>query len=227
MLISSLLLISVLISFRTNKTADKKTEDKVNKMTNLNNSEQIILITTKGCQTNLGEIRLLEKRNKDKWNQVSNSTAYIGKKGLTDNKQEGDQKSPTGKYTIGHAFGYRGNPGTKLSFKKASPKDVWVDDSKSKFYNTWQQKNNSHKDWNSAEEMTHELYKYGFIINYNTARIPGKGSAIFMHTVESGVGYTSGCVATNESDLIKVMKWINPDKEPVIILTPESELGNY
>src|SRR5690625_6794893 len=81
-------------------------------------------------------------------------------------KKEGDQKSPTGKYTVNSTFGYLGNPGTKLNFKNASMNDVWVDDPHSKFYNTWQQKNNLNKDWLSEEEMTHRLYKYGIIINY-------------------------------------------------------------
>src|SRR5690625_6153754 len=68
--------------------------------------------------------------------------AYKETNGFTDMKKEGDQKSPTGKYTINSTFGYLGNPGTKLNFKNASMNDVWVDDPHSKFYNTWQQKNN-------------------------------------------------------------------------------------
>lgn len=139
-------------------------------------------------------------------------------------KTEGDGKSPIGKYSVGHAFGYQGNPGTKLPFKSSTANDVWVDDPKSKYYNSWQQNNMEGKDWNSAESMMHRLYPYGFVINYNTERTPNKGSAIFMHV---GNSYTAGCTAMDQGSLISMMKWIDPAKNPIIIQTPESGLGNY
>lgn len=191
----------------------------------LNKNEQVILVTTKDYHTNEGLLKLYEK--KKKWKLVLTTQAYIGKNGFTDMKKEGDQKSPTGKYTINSTFGYLGNPGTKLNFKNASMNDVWVDDPHSKFYNTWQQKNNLNKDWLSAEEMTHRLYRYGIIINYNLELIPGKGSAIFIHTVDSESGFTNGCIAIKETDLIQTMKWLNPNKNPVIIQTPISALTKY
>ncbi len=212
-------LIQRIIFSRKNK---KIKANVINKIKKINNSEQVILVTTKKYNTNHGQLRLFEK--KDKWKQILSTQIYIGKNGFTDIKVEGDQKTPTGKYTISHGFGYRENPGTKLDFKNASSNDVWVDDPSSKFYNTWQQKNNHNKDWNSAEEMTHVLYKYGIIINYNTEQIPGRGSAIFIHTA---AGYTNGCIGTKESDLIKIMKWINPDKNPLIIQTPQDKINNY
>lgn len=210
-----------------NKDASTDNQNVVDKMNNLGNSQQVILVTTKGYGTYTGQVRTFEKDGNGKWNQKINTTAYIGKNGFADNKVEGDGKSPTGKYSIGHAFGYAGNPGTQLSFKNATADDVWVDDANSKFYNTWQSKSNTDKDWNSAEEMTHDLYKYGFTINYNTAQTPNKGSAIFMHVARPGTGYTTGCTAVNQGDLLQIMQWINPNKNPVIIQTPEAGLGNY
>ncbi len=196
----------------------------VDDMKNLGNSQQVILVTTKGSSTSSGQVRTYEKDSNGKWNQVLQATAYIGKNGFSSNKVEGDGKSPTGKYTIGSAFGYQGNPGTKLNFKSSTSNDVWVDDSNSKYYNTWQKNDSANKDWNSAEDMTHRLYNYGFVINYNTAQTPGKGSAIFMHV---GNSYTLGCTAMNQSNLISIMQWIDPAKSPVVIQTPESGLGNY
>lgn len=196
-------------------------------MTTIHNTEQVILVTTKSYSSNYGEIRLFDKTDNEKWQLFLKTTASIGKNGFTDNKQEGDQKTSTGKYTIGHAFGYKENPGTSLSFKQATENDIWVDDPQSKFYNTWQSKTKWDKDWKSAEEMTHELYKYGFIINYNTKQTPGKGSAIFVHIKRLENDTTHGCIAMKENNLLKMMKWINPEKTPVIILTPESELNKY
>lgn len=208
-------------------SSGKGKQNVVDKMKNLGSSRQVILITTKGSSTYTGRVRTFEKGSNGKWNQQLSATAYIGKNGFASNKREGDGKSPTGKYTIGHAFGFAGKPTTKLPFKRSTSNDVWVDDSNSKYYNTWQSKNKSDKDWNSAESMRHELYKYGFVINYNTAQTPNKGSAIFMHVARPGTGYTTGCTAVNESDLLKIMRWVDPSKNPVIIQTPESGLSNY
>lgn len=196
----------------------------VDNMKKLGNSQQVILVTTQGYNTSSAQVKTFEKDNNGKWNQLLSATAFIGKNGFANNKVEGDGKTPTGKYSLGYAFGYQGNPGTKLSFKNATSNDVWVDDSSSQFYNTWQTKDNENKDWNSAEEMTHRLYNYGITINYNTAQTPDKGSAIFMHV---GNSYTVGCTATNQGDLIKIMKWIDTSMSPVIIQTPEAELANY
>ena len=197
----------------------------VENLKTLNKSnKQVILVTTKGYNTYNAQIQTFEKNSKGKWKRVHNYKGYIGKNGFADNKREGDGKSPTGKYTIGDAFGYKGNPNTKLNFRKSTSNDVWVDDPKSKYYNTWQKKNRKGKDWNSAESMMHRLYEYGFVINYNTNQVPYKGSAIFMHT---GSSYTVGCTATSQSNLISILKWIDPNKKPVIIQTPESRLGNY
>lgn len=215
------------IAYASGKYLVTKSKNVVDKMTKLGNNKQVILVTTKGMNDYKGKVRTFEKDSNGKWNQKLSATAYVGKNGLAHDKREGDLRSPTGKYSIGHAFGYKGNPGTKLPFKASTSNDVWVDDSNSKFYNTWQKKTNKNKDWNSAEEMTHELYKYGFTINYNTAQTPNKGSAIFMHVAREGTGYTTGCTATSQGNLLKIMNWIDPAKNPVIIQDVESNLGKY
>ena len=80
-------------------------------------------------------------------------------------------------------------------------------------------------DGTSAENMYIPQYNYGFVINYNTAnRIPGKGSAIFFH-VWSGPGQgTAGCTATAQNNVISILNWLNPSKNPVIIEGPMSEV---
>lgn len=151
-------------------------------------------------------------------------SGQIGKNGFANNKVEGDGKSPTGKYSIGTAFGRSGNPGTKLPFRSISSDDVWVDDSE--YYNSWQSRKETEGEWSSAEDMDVNPYNYGFMINYNTSRTPGVGSAIFFH-VNGSSGYTLGCTAVAQGHMVEILKWIDPAKSPVIIQTPVSELGNY
>ncbi|WP_094763140.1 SH3 domain-containing protein [Bacillus andreraoultii] len=188
------------------------------------NNRQLILVTTNSFNTTKADIHTFEKDAKGQWKQVLATTGYIGKHGLTKDKKEGDGKTPVGKFTIGTAFGHGKNPGTKMQYRQITADDVWVDDPKSSLYNTWQSKKKTNGKWKSAENMNHRLYKYGFVINHNTDRIPYKGSAIFFHT---GTSYTLGCTATSEKNVLSILKWLDPKKNPVIIQTPMSELNKY
>ncbi|MGF9946573.1 SH3 domain-containing protein [Priestia megaterium] len=188
----------------------------------LGNAQQVILVTADNYDTKSAKIQTFEKAD-GKWKQVLTANGVLGQKGFALSKKEGDMESPTGKYTIGTAFGRYANPGTKLPYRKITANDVWVDDSKSSLYNTWQQKPANGR-WTSAENMDIPAYDYGFVINYNESRTPGKGSAIFFHV---GTNYTAGCTATSKEQVVSILKWLNPEKNPVIIQSPVSELDKY
>ncbi|MGD6816111.1 SH3 domain-containing protein [Metabacillus sp. 84] len=195
----------------------------VEKLSGLGSSEQVILVTNKTAGSRNASIQVFEKGN-GAWKRIYSINGVVGKNGMGA-KQEGDGKTPSGKYTLGFAF-YRGTmPQTNLLKKRIAPDSVWVDDSRSTFYNTWQSSKTKGK-WASAERMDIPQYDRGFVINYNPERIPYKGSAIFFHIAGSS-GYTAGCVAASRADTEKIMKWVNPEKKPVIIMTPEAELSKY
>ncbi|WP_058308409.1 SH3 domain-containing protein [Gracilibacillus massiliensis] len=223
----------------TNKEKETKKETKTNKkekqeskpvsndamkLSTVGQNNQLILVTSAGYNSIHAKIQTFERDSNGNWKRVLNTSGYIGKNGFSGNKTEGDGKSPTGKYTIGTSFGRSGNPGTKLPFRAISSDDVWVDDPNSSLYNTWQSKAETEGQWNSAENMDISAYTYGFVINYNTNKTPGKGSAIFFHVANN---YTLGCTGVSQSNMVNILKWIDPSKNPVIIQTPESELGNY
>jgi len=60
-------------------------------------------------------------------------------------------------------------------------------------------------------------YDYAAVIAYNTARVPGLGSAIFLH-VGTG-GPTAGCVSLPEPEAIRVLRWLRPADDPRITIT--------
>lgn len=195
-----------------------------NNLTTVGNNNQLILVTSNSVSDRNVVIQTFERNISGNWVRGLNTTGFVGKNGM-DKTKEGDKKTPTGKFTIGTTFGQVGNPGTNMPFRNITSDDVWVDDSNSLLYNTWQSKSKTKGQWNSAENMTHELYKYGFVINYNTEeRIPYKGSAIFFHT---GTSYTTGCVATSEVNVVSILKWLDPIKNPVIIMTTKDRLSAY
>jgi L,D-peptidoglycan transpeptidase YkuD (ErfK/YbiS/YcfS/YnhG family) len=125
---------------------------------------------------------------------------------------------------LGTAFGRYANPGTAMTYRQSNTNDYWVDDSQSAFYNTWQIGPVNNR-WNSAEKMYIPLYNYGVVINYNTVeRVPGKGSAIFFHIWTGPGSPTAGCIATSQTNVINVLKWLKPSKNPIIIEGPMSEV---
>ncbi|MFC4023756.1 L,D-transpeptidase family protein [Oceanobacillus longus] len=207
---------------KTENPAPKQND--ADKLKTIDGNNQLILVTANGYGTSSARVQTYERTAEGNWKQLLDVSGFIGKNGFADNKVEGDGKTPTGKYTIGHAFGRAGNPGIKLSYRAITPDDVWVDDSNSSLYNSWQSKAETSDQWSSAENMDIALYTHGFVINYNTAQTPGKGSAIFFHIAN---GYTLGCVGVSESNVVSILKWLDPKKNPVIIQTPTSGLGKY
>lgn len=199
------------------------------KLKTVGSNKQLILVTANGYNTSYAQIHTYEKNSKGQWIPVLSTTGYIGKYGFaTQSKMsEGGKRSPIGKYTIGTAFGRYNNPGTKLHYRKTTTDDVWVDDSRSRLYNTWQSKRRTRGQWRSAENMYVSAYNYGFVINYNTKRTPYKGSAIFFHVATGNYHYTLGCTATSQTNVVKILKWLDPKKNPVIIQTPTQELYKY
>lgn len=212
-------------SMATNTSISTNPSDLIVKdFTTLGDSKQVILVTTNGYSTINARVRGFEKVNVS-WIRLYDVDGYIGKEGFAVTKREGDLKSPRGKYTIGTAFGRYGNPGTNLPYRKITADDVWVDDSQSSFYNTWQNATGNNGRWKSAEKMDIKPYDYGFVINYNTAdRLSGAGSAIFFHVATN---HTAGCTGISQENVVNFLKWLDPAKNPVIIQTPETELGNF
>lgn len=195
----------------------------INKIKGKGNAQQAIVVTTSSLGEVNATITTFEKIN-GIWRKVTSFTGNIGKNGFTYNKVEGDGKSPIGTFSLGTAFGRYTSPGTAMNYRRSTLNSFWVDDVNSALYNTWQEGPASGR-WGSAENMYIPQYNYGFVINYNTTqRIPGKGSAIFFH-VWSGAGHgTAGCTAAAQGNVISVLKWLNPSKNPIIIQGPMSEV---
>lgn len=176
-------------------------------------SSQLVVVDSDGYTC---DVYLYEKKD-DIWSQILNTSGYVGKNGITDNKVEGDYCTPSGLYTLGFGFGTE-LVDTKIEYRLINSDCYWVDDVNSKYYNQWIESDRI--TWTSAEHMIDypESYHYGIVINYNISPIvPGKGSAIFLHC--SNGGYTAGCVAIPESEMIALIHWIDPTSAPIILIS--------
>ena len=134
----------------------------------------------------------------------------VGKKGITNNKIEGDKKTPSGLFSLGNVY-YRkdrnSKPITKIKTISISKKMGWCDDADSKKYN---------KLIKTSLKIRHEKlfrkdYKYDYLIpiNYNTKNIiAGKGSAIFIHLTKN-YSPTAGCIGIKKKDMLILLRLIN------------------
>ena len=98
-------------------------------------SNQIIFVVgTKGYNA---KIYLYDKEDDKTWTKRLSVDGYVGQNGITNNKKEGDRKTPSGIYGFDIAFGLAENPGTNIIYKQINKNDYWVDDPNSKYYNKW------------------------------------------------------------------------------------------
>ena len=135
----------------------------------------------------------------------------IGKSGITHSKKEGDLATPKGLFGLGLLY-YRKDKIKLLKCKikkKAIKKDMgWCNDSKSKKYN----QEISFPFKYGAEKLYRKDKIYDIFINIKYNQLPivkGKGSAIFLHLSNKKYKPTSGCVAIQKKDFLKILPLIN------------------
>lgn len=147
-------------------------------------------------------------------------TARVGYNGiaLPGRKREGDGRTPSGTYGFSFFFGVQPNLGFLFSFRHAYRYDVWDDDPNSVRYNEWVDTRVVRNPGVNPEPM-HQVpaYDYAAVIAYNLARVPGLGSAVFLH-VGTG-GPTGGCVSLPRAELIRVLRWLRPRASPRISIS--------
>ncbi len=144
-------------------------------------------------------------------NVGTNGFAPIGE------KREGDGRTPSGVYGFDFAFGVQPDPGVRLSYREITgPSIVWDDDPSSEHYNEWVDTDTTDAGVDPEPMDNEPAYSYGAVIAYNDDRTPGLGSAIFLH-VSTGSA-TLGCVSLPESQLLDVLRWLDPSARPRIAL---------
>tara|TARA_Y100000590_G_scaffold447718_1_gene583344 strand:- start:1660 stop:2145 length:486 start_codon:yes stop_codon:yes gene_type:complete len=141
----------------------------------------------------------------------------IGKSGIKKNKNEGDNATPKGIFSLGKLY-YRPDRikkiNTNLSCKKIKKDMGWCNDPKNKKYN----KEVNRKKIKKSEKLFRKDYKYNafIVINYNSHPvIKNKGSAIFLHLTKKYKS-TAGCIAIKQNDFLKLAKIIKKKTKIII-----------
>ncbi|MER5474350.1 L,D-transpeptidase family protein [Streptomyces sp. NPDC002685] len=176
-------------------------------------TRQAVVVTGRGRNSPLSTVVLYE-RTEAGWQAGPSLPAHNALKGWTDHHRAGDLRSPIGVFALTDAGGLLPDPGTRLPYDRSgafvSPGTGF-----------------------EGEPLTGS-FDYVVAINYN--RRPGstpldwtrplgagRGGGIWLH-VDHG-GPTHGCVGLREGDLKDLMRALDPDRHPVVVMGDAASLA--
>lgn len=210
-------------------------------------SGQVIVVTAASATTSYGTLRAYERDGEGGWTQVVGATpARLGWSGLAPaaQRRQGTGKTPAGTFGIVSAFGRKADPGTRLAYRQVDRNDAWTYNPRDpSTYNIFQSVNRS---WSSYGGYVEHLWSYGSqydyvsVLDYNlpdgriTAGPDGvrrtdkpadtrAGGGIFLHVTNEKA--TAGCIAIPQDTMRQVLRWLDPDRKPVIVIGTESAIG--
>jgi len=239
MKIAILFLISALIS--TSAAAQIKKPEPPTVKTPFSESLQAVIVTTKDWPSVQGIARLFERKTKTAaWREIGKGfPVVVGRSGLgTDPswielptspvKQEGDGRSPAGRFPLTFAFGIDAKAAVStLPYTQLVEFTECVDDVNSTFYNKVVNRMQvGNFDWKSSEKMleVRPQYDLGVFVAYNSyPPVDGAGSCIFLHIWKDSKTGTAGCTAMERANLERTVAWLNPRKHPYLVQLTDAE----
>lgn len=212
-------------------------------------SLQAVVVTTKDWTKTSGAAQIFERKNiKSKWKSKGESFAVvIGKNGMawgaglndlpSDTgrllmKTEGDGKSPAGIFPLMSAFGTSEKADfIKFPYTRIEKWTECVDDAKSSHYNKIVNRMQvGDFNWESSEKMLEigAVYDLGIFVGHNSNPInKGGGSCIFLHIWKNETETTEGCTAMARENIEKLLKTLEPSKNPVLIQLPNDSYKQF
>jgi L,D-peptidoglycan transpeptidase YkuD (ErfK/YbiS/YcfS/YnhG family) len=209
----------------------------------LDRTRQCIVVLTDNWASTTGVIHAFERSGAtSSWKERGPGFAVVvGRNGLgqgrglvrlnfegAPGKKEGDDRAPAGIFRLSSAFGYapaRSAAWIKLPYLALSNQVEGIDDPNSRHYNKLMDRSKVAKiDWRSSEQMRRDdvLYKWGVVVGHNSAAVPDAGSCIFLHIWKSSASPTAGCTAMPESDLVRLLHWLDPARHPILVQMPRA-----
>ncbi|MEU9174788.1 L,D-transpeptidase family protein [Streptomyces sp. NPDC048420] len=176
-------------------------------------TRQAVVVTGKGRDSSDSAVVLYE-RTEAGWQAGASWPAHNALRGWTDHHLAGDLHSPIGVYTLTDAGGLLKDPGTKLPYDRSTSFTA--------------------PGTGFEGEPLAGSFDYVIAINYN--RRPGtspldwtrpmgsgRGGGIWLH-VDHG-GPTHGCVSVAEKHMKDLLRALDPDLRPVVVMGDAASLS--
>lgn len=210
---------------------------------NRETTSQIVVVTTPDWKSGTGVLNAFEFDGKAWTRSFRSIPVTVGRNGLGwgvgmhpsnlagPQKNEGDKRAPAGIFPLEFAFGTGPLRSPKFTYRQTSETDFWVDDPRSKHYNQFVSVRDPSvkEDWDSAETLKRKdgLYEYVISVGHNrNPIIPGRGSAIFIHSWYGPGRSTIGCTAMKKETVKELIGWLDSSKAPLLIQAPVGELDH-
>lgn len=188
---------------------------------------QVLVVFSETPEISFASLVALEKKGNTWKTAAPPIKAGIGRNGFAapGNKREGDNQSPTGFFRLGQLFCYEKEVKTRMSFIQTTTDDKWIDDPNSPDYNRHIKGKTQASSYENLKISSDE-YKYCMVIEYNMHPVvKGMGSAIFLHLSLGDVpNSSSGCVVVTPEHMEWLLKWMNPNLKPSILMGSEKIL---
>ena len=203
-------------------------------------AQQLIVVTAPTYRSTEGSLQTYEFTD-GSWQLVHKTVrAQLGYGGLVpgNKRRQGTGTTPIGLFAVLDAFGRKPDPGARVPYVRVDRNDAWTYNPRvPRTYNVFQTADRSWKSYGNYVEMLWDMgmqYNYVSVLDYN---LPGgsirtkpngvrvsdappntqRGGGIFLH-VDNG-RKTAGCIAIEESVMRDVLTWIDPAKDPHILIT--------
>lgn len=191
----------------------------------LKNSRQQVISIVEDINSYKSTIYLVENRK-----VLKKFKGVIGRNGISENKREGDGKSPSGIFSLSFGFGSSSKIETKKFPYTIVTKDSHcIDDVDHPKYNKilFNYKKPSHISSENLKEVG-APYEFAVAVDYNhldpnskNSPIRSHGSCIFLHVWKQNskdeVGPTAGCTAYSRDNMIETLNWLDKNKNPLLI----------
>jgi L,D-peptidoglycan transpeptidase YkuD (ErfK/YbiS/YcfS/YnhG family) len=189
---------------------------------------QLVTVVAAHRSSTQGTLRLWRRSGRC-WRAVAGPwTAWLGRRGVSASKREGDRTTPAGRFGIGRVmYGIAPSPGVRYAYRRIVCGDWWVEDPSSPYYNRFRHVpcGSSPPFRVTSEDLSRSptAYRHFAVIAYNTEPVvPGRGSGIFLHA--STGRPTLGCVSLPLPHLVAVLRWLQPASKPQIVIGAAADL---
>lgn len=191
----------------------------------LSGVDQVVLAETSSSSSSHATITAYEQAENGIWVSKNTTTnGRVGKNGIVsiEVRKQSSGTTPEGILRLLKAYGNAANPGSLFPYTKITGNMYWNLNSGSDTYN---QLVYSNPGGDYEHLIDYKTYNYMFTTDYNIEQIENKGGAIFFHC--NGSGATSGCISVPESIMKWYMTWLDPEKNPSLIVTTTSDKSKY